>query len=513
MSIPRPNSLFPERSQGEPLKTMEASAEELTQPLTSLDINREILKEVSRIYNPPEMVTKKRRTGLSTDRSSNSRSSSPLGLCRIGQLVKQPVSMGHHKAAVMIIGNISAGKSTFINWYVQESVQKTGMAIETSGFTYITSGRCVTEIGGESSLALRPQLEKLTTKYKGFLENLSLKTCPSKDGRLHLVDLIDTPGLADGELQYPFNVEDVIFEMRHCVDLFFVFFDPIGQALGKRMLSIVKRLNDACPDKVRFCLTKIDEVRTEEERIKVMCQTTQSLTAKISSRHGFDLVPIYIPGAKDGTYLSFSQTPQKNSTTNSQIVNRLKDLLEDIDRITERRIQDALNTLSTDINKLTISINQKVEEFKSIQSRIAEYHSSSRRYFFWRLLIVFFAFILGILHLKSIPKLAPSLVSTTDDWISLIDPIAVDYLNFLVSKLNRIPHLLFILWICVASCYLYTISFKPSPTVSSNCQIEYSKFLECHEFLNLSKLRWKQLNRLYLDHALNDSAESSTNEI
>ena len=44
------------------------------------------------------------------------------------------------KVSVMLIGNHSAGKSTFINWYIGESVQNTGVAIETKGFTFVTKG-------------------------------------------------------------------------------------------------------------------------------------------------------------------------------------------------------------------------------------------------------------------------------------------------------------------------------------------------------------------------------------
>ena len=33
----------------------------------------------------------------------------------------------------MIIGNHSAGKSSFINWYIEEHVQRAGVAIETQG--------------------------------------------------------------------------------------------------------------------------------------------------------------------------------------------------------------------------------------------------------------------------------------------------------------------------------------------------------------------------------------------
>lgn len=43
----------------------------------------------------------------------------------------------------MIVGNHSAGKSSFINWYIGERVVKTGVAIETRVFIMCTSGRCV----------------------------------------------------------------------------------------------------------------------------------------------------------------------------------------------------------------------------------------------------------------------------------------------------------------------------------------------------------------------------------
>jgi hypothetical protein len=42
------------------------------------------------------------------------------------------------KVSVMIVGNHSAGKSSFINWYTGDSTQKTGVAIETRGFTFVT---------------------------------------------------------------------------------------------------------------------------------------------------------------------------------------------------------------------------------------------------------------------------------------------------------------------------------------------------------------------------------------
>ena len=40
----------------------------------------------------------------------------------------------------LLIGNHSAGKSSFTNWYVGEQIQKESVAIETAGITIIRKG-------------------------------------------------------------------------------------------------------------------------------------------------------------------------------------------------------------------------------------------------------------------------------------------------------------------------------------------------------------------------------------
>jgi hypothetical protein len=49
-------------------------------------------------------------------------------------------------------------------------------------------------------------------------------------------------------------------------DLIFVFFDPIGQALCKRTLSIVEQLNEKHADRMRFFLSKADDAGPEGDR-------------------------------------------------------------------------------------------------------------------------------------------------------------------------------------------------------------------------------------------------------
>ena len=48
---------------------------------------------------------------------------------------------------------------------------------------------------------------------------------------------IDTPGLVDGEMAYPFDVNRAILWLGDLADLIFVFFDPIGQVIMRNTLT------------------------------------------------------------------------------------------------------------------------------------------------------------------------------------------------------------------------------------------------------------------------------------
>lgn len=186
----------------------------------------------------------------------------------------------------MLIGNHSAGKSSFINYYIGEQIQKTGVAIETRGFSFVTSGHKRETLTGEATvhffehlqvgrqrcgnfvyrcsrmpcsarscvmhchcisarhgvcrltdsalnltlhiLALRrhyycdasvpsflvcsnPLAPQDFASFSGILPNLSTEVTTSKERAFNCVDFIDTPGLVDGDMQYPFGASNVMF--------------------------------------------------------------------------------------------------------------------------------------------------------------------------------------------------------------------------------------------------------------------------------------------------------------
>lgn len=100
-------------------------------------------------------------------------------------------------------------------------------------------------------------------------------------------------------------------------DLVLVFFDPIGQALCRRTLDIVHRINAHCPGKLRYYLTKVhlstptlphwqrskyellskaDEAGGEADRQRVLMQIVQELCRWPGlNRAGFDMPVVFIP--------------------------------------------------------------------------------------------------------------------------------------------------------------------------------------------------------------------------
>jgi hypothetical protein len=207
-----------------------------------MSVNERILRDIHNLYTDPRD-----------------------GLVSIAREVNIELIAPRKKINVLLIGNHSAGKSSFINWYVEESVQRTGVAIETQGFTLITSGKKRESLLGAATLHLYPQL-KAIGDMSNTLEYVSTEITTSKQKQFSLITFIDTPGLVDGDMKYPFDVDAAIRWFGGIADLIFVYFDPIGQALCKRTLNLVERLNEHHGSKIHFFLSKADEAGSDTDR-------------------------------------------------------------------------------------------------------------------------------------------------------------------------------------------------------------------------------------------------------
>ncbi|KAK5856495.1 hypothetical protein PBY51_008084 [Eleginops maclovinus] len=262
------------------------------------------------------------------------------GLISVAETVGVKLLAPRKKITVMLMGNHSAGKSSFINWYVEEHIQRTGVAIETQGFSFVTSGRKRESLTGNATLHLYPHFKPLQ-EFKGVSEYLSTEICTSRQKRFSLVTFVDSPGLVDGDMKYPFDVDEVIMWLGDVCDLILVFFDPMGQALCKRSLNIVEKLNEKHGDRLHFYLSKADEAGGESDRQRVMMQIVQELCKRPGlNKCGFDMPTIYIPN------------PHKPS----RCVNQIEEVCRTVEKTINQTVQNTLNSLEKDCEVISEAI-------------------------------------------------------------------------------------------------------------------------------------------------------------
>ncbi|KAM9392394.1 uncharacterized protein KZ484_003855 isoform 2-T2 [Pholidichthys leucotaenia] len=279
------------------------------------------------------------------------------GLIKVAETVGVKLLPPRKKITVMLMGNHSAGKSSFINWYVEEHIQRTGVAIETQGFSFVTSGRKRESLTGNATLHLYPHFKPLQ-EFKGVSEYLSTEICTSRQKRFSLVTFVDSPGLVDGDMKYPFDVDEVILWLGDLCDLILVFFDPMGQALCKRTLNIVESLNEKHGERLRFYLSKADEAGGEPDRQRVMMQIVQELCKRPGlNKCGFDMPTIYIP----------------NPSKPSRCVNQIEEVCRSIEKTINQTVQNTLNSLEKDCELVSEAITETLSNDRqaSLENRRA----------------------------------------------------------------------------------------------------------------------------------------------
>ena len=191
-----------------------------------------------------------------------------------GKATSSVIHKPRSRINVMIVGNHSAGKSSFINWYVgKPGLLKTSMAIETKGITFVAHGAKDDEYGSDGTLRKFPEIVNIAeeTGDPNIVANLSTQLSTSGDRLFPLVTFIDTPGLVD-TTEYPFKVNEGIEAMSEYCDKVLVFMDPMGKATCSRTMDVIKLLQEKCPSKTGFYLTKADSIDNQRDAMNVALQ-------------------------------------------------------------------------------------------------------------------------------------------------------------------------------------------------------------------------------------------------
>lgn len=262
--------------------------------------NERILRAISALYagvsgqggDPFSPRTAKTPTSLQVSPAAR-RPVREQGLKQLCVQLGVPCDPPRRKLTVLLVGTHSAGKSSFINHYVGERIQKTGVAVETQGFSFVTAGRRRETLSGPATLRLFEQLAPFSRLGATHAVTTEVSACRRRKA-FPLVTLIDTPGLLDSRaFDYSFNIEECIDELARQADLVLVFFDPSMQA-PDAILNMVNRLCEHARPKLRCFLSKADTVCSAADRNKVLVQ----LTSTLATRTGLNLreLPcLYLP--------------------------------------------------------------------------------------------------------------------------------------------------------------------------------------------------------------------------
>ena len=305
-----------------------------------MDTNETVLKEAARAYGTTgsDEVGRVERnlvgySALLSNLQTPFASELPPDLVERVQAIRTPGEV----ISVLLIGNHSAGKSSFINWYVGENVQTTSVAMETAGITLVRRGKKRTQWRGKMTIGNFPGLERLS-RLPGVADHLVTEFSTSEEKCFRSLELIDTPGLVDGNVRYPFDVDAAMDELAKEVSLILVFVDPIGKALVGRCMKAVERLSTLHHAKMHYILSKMDTVADAHDRQTVVSQVAQELQSRVKGTHALKILQMYLP-TKMGQGVGLQSKQEK---TRTDPPNQLQDIVDLLQRTVDSQAQEVV---------------------------------------------------------------------------------------------------------------------------------------------------------------------------
>jgi hypothetical protein len=174
----------------------------------------------------------------------------------IGELRRPP--------QVLLLGNHSSGKSSFVNHLLGDEVQNTGVAPTDDGFTIITYGTTAAERDGPAVVS-NPELPYEGLRHFGdqLVSHVQLKLRPAE--LLKTVSLIDSPGMIDeakSENGRGFDFPGVVRWFAERADLVMVFFDPDKPGTTGETLRVFHESLAGIDHKMLIILNKVDQFQS-----------------------------------------------------------------------------------------------------------------------------------------------------------------------------------------------------------------------------------------------------------
>ncbi|TYZ59349.1 hypothetical protein PybrP1_008529 [[Pythium] brassicae (nom. inval.)] len=256
-----------------------SSAPDASEVLVSGEVNRMIQVEVSGIYERLE---------------------------KLRQQTKFPSFDTVNIPMVLVLGNHSSGKSTFINYMLGQEVQKTGRAPTDSTFTVLVGGSREERLDGSAlSRHAKYGFGDVQSRFgRELVSQIELKVVANSpllnDGGLMLVDspgMIDPPGAStdrtDTDRGYDFK--RVVQWLAERADVILVMFDPDKPGTTFETLDVLTSSLRGLSSKLLLILNKVDDFRTVHDFARAYGALCWNLSKVIPRKDLPFIYTMYVP--------------------------------------------------------------------------------------------------------------------------------------------------------------------------------------------------------------------------
>ena len=261
--------------------------------------------------------------------------------------VKLKITQPQKRLTILLVGQHSTGKSSFVNWLFGTKVQKVSMATETKNYTFIQSGKKTEKFSYGATVDMFPFL-KGNKKLKKFIPQMETQIVKKNENtKSELITLIDSPGIIEeGD---DFSAPNA--EFAKYVDHIFFLVDPVQQVQSKRVKKFLEIAAKNYYQKLHIFFTKKDQIENsmnDDGDKDVASRISSSLSATISSIvPAKDYVPdIHLISTKEG----FDDNLELMSLLNEE---------------TELFVQRSVDKLENDMNELDEIVEKKLKSIKT----------------------------------------------------------------------------------------------------------------------------------------------------
>lgn len=265
---------------------------------------------------------------------------------------------------VLIVGNHSSGKSTFLNHLLGESIQRTGMAPTDDSFTILRHGEKKEDRDG-NAIVTNPELSFSSLKQFGqdFLSHFRMRLLPIPI--LKDVTLVDTPGMidaADPNAGRGYDFEAAVRWFANRADVVLIFFDPDRPGTTAESLTVLTRSLRGMDHKLMVVMNKMDQFRSMRDFARCYGTLCWNLGKVIPKK---DIPQIYT------TYVPVEGAAEAVLPLDDFAVAR-EELIEEIRRAPIRRVNNMITHAARHCEHLRMHariVDRAVDRLKGTRTR------------------------------------------------------------------------------------------------------------------------------------------------